>query len=638
MRSFNRVRSSPRFSSRPAQRASLRAVEALEARTLLNATLTSGISTVQVPTNSSPTNIDLTAHFNDPTVVGTAIEIQTPEGVIPLTLYDSQTPKTVTNFVVNYVNTGEYNNVLVHRSVPGFVIQGGGYTPDGTHILTHGTVQGEPGIKNTTGTIAMALSSGPNSGTSEWFINLADNPVLDGTSDGGPFTVFGNVIYNGMSVVNAIAALPIVNDSAQSGAFNTLPVQSGTNGATVSSEPASNMVTTNTSVVSPLIFGASTDNNNLVTPAIASDGTLILTYAPGQTGTAHIIVNATDLGGNVATTTFTVNIGGLPTTPGTIGKGAARVIHFTDPNGVAGTATLIGPGNATLTFTGAGVTTATSKTHVETVTGTPQSISIATTGTTAASVLSITGGVSIAGISTDASIGSISASRVSLSGGLSVAGNAGAINLTAASGGTISATKINRIFVKQGMDANVSATTVGSVSAGSITGSAWTIAQRLTSVSAGSITALNLSAGSVGAIIDRGAATNDTINSSGNIGLVSALSLTGARIYAGGPTLDAGGIPTAFGTDQTISAVVVGKGGFSNSIIGGGTLSRVSLGAVTSANGGTPFGVAAHKILSLAALVDGKRLTLARAASEAQVTAALTKAGITANDLAIRIV
>jgi hypothetical protein len=447
-----------------------------------------------------------------------------------------------------------------------------------------------------------------------------------------------------MTAVNAIYNLPQNGSTPQANVVTTsdgasqtnVPVVNYTSGNAVT---ASNLVVVQSAaVISPLTFGASTDNNQLVTPSISSDGTLTLTYVAGQTGTANIIVNASDLGGNVATTTFTVNVGGVATTPATIGKGAAHVVHFTDPNGVAGTATLIGPGNATLTFTGAGVTTSTSKAGVETVTGTPQSVSIATTGTTAGSVLSITGGVAIAGISTDASIGSISGSRVSLSGGLSVAGTLGAVNLTAANGGTISATKINRISVKQGLNANVSAATVGLVSAGSITSSTWAITGNLAGITAGSITGLNLSAGKIGAITDRGAATNDTFNSGANIGIVSALSLTGTRIYAGGPTLDAGGIPTAFPADDTISAVVVGKGGFSNSIIGGGTLARVSLGPVTSTNGGTPFGVAAHKILSLIATVDGKRLALARATSTAQVTAALTKAGITPNDLVIRIV
>ncbi|HEY2586931.1 MAG TPA: peptidylprolyl isomerase, partial [Tepidisphaeraceae bacterium] len=142
--------------------ASSRAVEPLEQRTFLNATLVQPIAAV----NGSPsgsTTIDLTQNFNDPTVTGTTVEIQTPKGNIPLTLFDSQTPKTVANFE-HYISAGEYNNVIIHRSVPGFVIQGGGYTTSGSAISTFAPVQGEPGISNTTGTIAMALSTSPNSG------------------------------------------------------------------------------------------------------------------------------------------------------------------------------------------------------------------------------------------------------------------------------------------------------------------------------------------------------------------------------------------------------------------------------------------------------------------------------------------
>ena len=127
------------------------------------------------------------------------------------------------NFV-SYINAGEYSNVIIHRLVPGFVFQGGGFEPDGTATPTFAPVRSEAGISNTTGTIAMALSTGPNSGTNQWYINLANNTGLDGTSDGGPFTVFGSVIYNGMSVVNAIAALPTVDDSAQNPNFSDLPV------------------------------------------------------------------------------------------------------------------------------------------------------------------------------------------------------------------------------------------------------------------------------------------------------------------------------------------------------------------------------------------------------------------------------
>ena len=193
-----------------------------------------------MPAGQAPAPIPLGTYFKDPTVTGTAVVIHTPLGNIPLVLTDSQTPETVANFT-NYITSGEYANTVIHRSVPGFIIQAGGYTTSGNHIATNGTIPGEHHESNTTGTIAMALSTGPDSATSEWFINLANNngttsglPNLDNTSDGGPFTAFGNVVYKGLKVADAIAKLPIVNDSAQSGAWDTIPVLSGSNGATVS--------------------------------------------------------------------------------------------------------------------------------------------------------------------------------------------------------------------------------------------------------------------------------------------------------------------------------------------------------------------------------------------------------------------
>jgi cyclophilin family peptidyl-prolyl cis-trans isomerase len=143
------------------------------------------------------------------------VTIDTNFGNFQLDLFASTAPKTVANFLT-YVDSGAYNNSIIQRNVPNFVIQGGGFTTTSstftsgsqlTAIASHGTVLGEPGTKNTTGTIAMALSSGPNSGTNEWFINMANNPQLDDTSDGGPFTVFGQVVGNGMtSVINPMVA------------------------------------------------------------------------------------------------------------------------------------------------------------------------------------------------------------------------------------------------------------------------------------------------------------------------------------------------------------------------------------------------------------------------------------------------
>ncbi len=110
-------------------------------------------------------------------------------------LFEEETPETVANFL-NYVNDGDYANTFIHRSVAGFVIQGGGFTfIDGERqsVPTDPPVVNEPGISNLRGTIAMAkLSGDPNSATSQWFINLADNAEnLDGQNGG--FTVFGQV-------------------------------------------------------------------------------------------------------------------------------------------------------------------------------------------------------------------------------------------------------------------------------------------------------------------------------------------------------------------------------------------------------------------------------------------------------------
>lgn len=159
------------------------------------------------------------------------VSMQTALGEIDIELYDTAAPLTVANFM-NYVTSGAYNSTFIHRSVPGFVIQGGGYsyadTPFGTayfHIPTNPPVPNEfsPSRSNVRGTIGMAKpSNSPDGATSEWFINLADNSANLDYQDGG-FTVFGYVIA-GMNVVDAIANLPISDQSVINGAFGTLPV------------------------------------------------------------------------------------------------------------------------------------------------------------------------------------------------------------------------------------------------------------------------------------------------------------------------------------------------------------------------------------------------------------------------------
>nr|WP_284215511.1 peptidylprolyl isomerase [Agaribacter marinus] len=155
----------------------------------------------------------------------TEVQIQTVLGNINVALFDEQTPETVDNFLL-YVNSGTYVNSIFHRSVPGFVVQGGGFTANSIErplaIETNPAVQNEPRFSNVRGTIAMAkLDGDPNSATSQWFINLDNNSISLDANNGG-FTVFGQVLGDGMAVVDAIANLPILQNG---GVFNEIPVR-----------------------------------------------------------------------------------------------------------------------------------------------------------------------------------------------------------------------------------------------------------------------------------------------------------------------------------------------------------------------------------------------------------------------------
>jgi peptidyl-prolyl cis-trans isomerase A (cyclophilin A) len=144
----------------------------------------------------------------------TVVEFQTVMGDFEVNLYDINTPETVTNFL-DYVNNGAYSNSIYHRSVPGFIVQGGGFFFDMAlpleEIPANAPIVNEPVFSNVRGTIAMAKRSGdPNSATNQWFFNLVNNSAnLDIQAEG--FAVFGQVVGDGMNVINAIAALPVYN-------------------------------------------------------------------------------------------------------------------------------------------------------------------------------------------------------------------------------------------------------------------------------------------------------------------------------------------------------------------------------------------------------------------------------------------
>lgn len=151
----------------------------------------------------------------------TVVRMQTSLGVVDVQLFDSAAPLTVANFL-SYVDSGAYNRSFIHRSAPSFVVQGGSYALTGTNnaisaIATNPPVVNEfsPSRSNVRGTVAMAKVAGdPNSATSQWFFNLADNSANLDSQNGG-FTVFGQVVGAGMSVVDTIGALSLFSASTQ---------------------------------------------------------------------------------------------------------------------------------------------------------------------------------------------------------------------------------------------------------------------------------------------------------------------------------------------------------------------------------------------------------------------------------------
>lgn len=135
------------------------------------------------------------------------VEIQTGMGAIVLELYPDKAPLTVENFL-QYVKSGHYDGTIFHRVMPGFMIQGGGFTPDFKEKPTRKPVRNEAanGLRNTVGTVAMARTNEPHSATAQFFINVADNGSLDfryPTAEGYGYAVFGKVM-KGMDVVSRI--------------------------------------------------------------------------------------------------------------------------------------------------------------------------------------------------------------------------------------------------------------------------------------------------------------------------------------------------------------------------------------------------------------------------------------------------
>jgi cyclophilin family peptidyl-prolyl cis-trans isomerase len=143
------------------------------------------------------------------------VEVKTSEGSFVLELDAKNAPKTVANFL-QYAKDGHYNGTIFHRVIDGFMVQGGGFDRNMRQKATRAPIENEAersskgGLRNTTGTVAMARTSDPHSATAQFFINVRDNGFLDfrePSPRGIGYTAFGRVA-SGMDVVQRIAKAP----------------------------------------------------------------------------------------------------------------------------------------------------------------------------------------------------------------------------------------------------------------------------------------------------------------------------------------------------------------------------------------------------------------------------------------------
>ncbi|WP_051670479.1 peptidylprolyl isomerase [Bryobacter aggregatus] len=161
------------------------------------------------------------------TTSGPTVRFETNLGNIDVLLLPGSAPKTVENFLA-YMKKGAYNNSVFHRSVPGFIVQGGGFQatlPGLPAIAQSAAVVNEFKESNIRGTIAMAkLGDDPNSATNQWFFNLANNAANLNGQNGG-FTVFGRVVDNAsLSVMDKIAAINVPSPGPLASPFDQIPL------------------------------------------------------------------------------------------------------------------------------------------------------------------------------------------------------------------------------------------------------------------------------------------------------------------------------------------------------------------------------------------------------------------------------
>ena len=293
----------------------------------LNPVVATPLPDITVYAGAPARSIDLSGPIRDADQ-SPIVRLISPYGPIDFALYERQKPITTTNFL-RYVDDGRYFTTdpatqqqaasFIHRSVPDFVIQGGGFIatsnpsspPDRlqpTQVAAYPAIQNEPGISNKRGTVAMAkLGDNPNSATSQWFINLADNSANLDAQNGG-FTVFARVVGNGMDVADRIANLPTYNFG---GAFGQLPLRdyNGIDAVKTFNAVSFPAIGRFGSVPTPLTYSATSTDPAVVDVKVSGNNLLVTGKLNGD---AQVTVTGTDIDGATVSDTFNVQVSDAP--------------------------------------------------------------------------------------------------------------------------------------------------------------------------------------------------------------------------------------------------------------------------------------------------------------------------------------
>lgn len=298
-------------------------VEPLEHRRVMAVNVLAPLADLTFAPAEAIRTIDLTPAFDLADVTGTVTRFTTNQpganNRFFVELFDTSgagrtrtTPATVSNFLA-YIDANRYRNTIVHRSVPGFVIQGGGFTQptapsdqaggSPTAITTFATITNESGNQNLRGTLAMARTGEPNSASSQFFISTADNRAsLDPQSASSDlssragYAVFGRVLGAGMSVVDAMAAVPVcqAGEYYLNDVFKELPLRGAPSPIPSPAVIRLSQFVTFTSIdrVGELAYTITSSDPSLASATLNASDDLVVGFGNSKFGTATITVRA----------------------------------------------------------------------------------------------------------------------------------------------------------------------------------------------------------------------------------------------------------------------------------------------------------------------------------------------------------